>query len=264
MRDARPTRRTGLRAALALAALMIAAAVAVVFVGGSSGSSSADPALPPPPRSALAPKNVPLGPTPAALWAPVLATTAARTGPAEPTVAAEVPARTPEGTTNIVLIVGQTERRAGKLWVEVRVPGTPDDVRGWMPRSALGGYTPVRTRLVVNRERLRATLLRDGRPVFRAAIGVGAPATPTPSGDFYIRNQLHKYRSPFYGPVAFGTTARSANASDWPAGGWVGIHGTDLPELIPGQVSAGCIRMTNRDILRLARSMRVGTPVTIR
>jgi lipoprotein-anchoring transpeptidase ErfK/SrfK len=263
VRGARSTRRTGLRAALALAVLMIAAAVAAVLVGGSSGSSSTDPALPSPPRSALAPKNVPLGPRPAAFWAPVLAPTTARTRPAAGTAVAEVPARTPEGTTNIVLLLGEAERRAGKLWAEVRVPGTPDDVRGWVPRSSLGGYTPVRTRLLVNRERLRATLLRDGRPVFRAAIGIGAPATPTPSGDFYVRNQLHKYRSPFYGPVAFGTSARSASASDWPAGGFVGIHGTDRPDLLPGRVSAGCIRMTNRDILRLARLMRVGTPVTV-
>lgn len=249
---------------MALAGLLIVAAVAVVLVGASSGTTSAEPTLPPSPRSALAPENVPLGPRPAAYWAPVVAATAARSGPAEPAVVAEVPARTPEGTTNIVLILGQAERRAGELWVRVRVPGLPDDVRGWMPRTALGGYTPVHTRLVVNREQLTATLLRDGRRVFRAAVGAGAPATPTPSGNFYVRNQLHKYRSPFYGPVAFGTSARSAEASDWPAGGFVGIHGTDRPDLIPGQVSAGCIRMTNRDILRLARLMPVGTPVSVR
>ena len=148
--------------------------------------------------------------------------------------------------------------------MRVRVPGSLEDVLGWMPRAALGGYTTVHTRLLVDRRRLTATLLRDGRPLFRAAVGIGTPATPTPSGDFYVRSQLHKYRSPFYGPVAFGTSARSATASDWPAGGFVGIHGTDRPDLIPGQVSAGCIRMANRDIVRLARLMRVGTPVTVR
>jgi lipoprotein-anchoring transpeptidase ErfK/SrfK len=260
----RPTRRSRLGAALALAGLLIAAAIAVILVGGSSRPSSADPVLPASPRSALAPVNVPLGSRPAAYWAPVVAAAAARVGPAEPAIAARVPARTPEGTTNIVLVLGQAERRQGELWVRVRVPGWPDDVRGWMPRTALGGYTPVRTRLVVNREQRTATLLRDGRPVFRTEVGVGAPQTPTPSGDFYVRNQLHKYRSPFYGPVAFGTSARSAQASDWPAGGFVGIHGTDRPDLIPGQISAGCIRMTNPDILRLARLMRVGTLVSVR
>ena len=52
--------------------------------------------------------------------------------------------------------------------------------------------------------------------------------------------------------------------TDWPAGGFVGIHGTDRPELIPGRVSHGCIRLRNADILRLGRLMPVGTPITVR
>jgi lipoprotein-anchoring transpeptidase ErfK/SrfK len=260
------TRRTLLRAAVALATLTIAAAVAIALLrsGTSSGPTPPEPALPPSPRSAIAPKNVPLGPTPVAYWAPVVAATAARRAPARGAVVAEVPAHTPEGTTNIVLVLGPTEREAGDLWVRVRIPGAREEVRGWVPRRALGGYTAVRTRLIVDRTRLTATLVRDGRPVLRAPVAVGAASTPTPSGEFYVRNRLHKYRSPFYGPVAFGTSARSAAAIDWPAGGFVGIHGTNRPDLIPGRVSAGCIRMSNRDIVRLARLMRVGTPVSIR
>jgi lipoprotein-anchoring transpeptidase ErfK/SrfK len=69
--------------------------------------------------------------------------------------------------------------------------------------------------------------------------------------------------SPFYGPVAFGTSARSRVLTDWPAGGFIGIHGTDQPEQIPGRISHGCIRMRNTDILRLARLMPIGTPLTI-
>jgi lipoprotein-anchoring transpeptidase ErfK/SrfK len=44
----------------------------------------------------------------------------------------------------------------------------------------------------------------------------------------------------------------------------VGVHGTDRPDLIPGRVSHGCIRLRNRDILELGRLMPVGTPITIR
>jgi lipoprotein-anchoring transpeptidase ErfK/SrfK len=64
--------------------------------------------------------------------------------------------------------------------------------------------------------------------------------------------------------VAFGTTARSAVLTDWPDGGFVGIHGTSEPQLVPGRVSHGCIRLRNEDILRLVGLMPVGTPVTIR
>ena len=65
------------------------------------------------------------------------------------------------------------------------------------------------TRLDIDLRALRATLYRDGRPVFRAPVGAGAAGTPTPRGDFYVRNRLSRYRSPAYGPVAFGTSARS-------------------------------------------------------
>jgi lipoprotein-anchoring transpeptidase ErfK/SrfK len=169
-------------------------------------------------------------------------------------------ARTPEGTTNVVLARRRADRD-GRLWVRVAVPGAT----GWVPRAALGGYGVVRTRLVVDRRRLTATLLRDGRPAFRARVAVGRRAAPTPAGAFYVRDRLTRYaRSPVYGPVAFGTSATSPTLTDWPAGGFVGIHGTDRPDLIPGRVSHGCIRMRNRDIRRLARLMPVGTPVRIR
>jgi lipoprotein-anchoring transpeptidase ErfK/SrfK len=258
------TGRTRLGIALAMAVVLISGAVVAVLAGADSGQTSARPALPPSPSSALAPKNVPLGPRPLAFWAPVLAATAARERPADPTLIAEVPTRTPEGTTNIVLVTGDAARRAGRLWVHVRLPALPEDAHGWVPRSALGGYSPVRTRLLVDRARLRATLFRDGRRVFRARVGIGAPGTTTPGGSFYVRNRLEKYRSPFYGPVAFGTSARSTDVSDWPAGGFVGIHGTNRPDLIPGRISHGCIRLSNPDILRLTRLMPVGTLVTVR
>jgi lipoprotein-anchoring transpeptidase ErfK/SrfK len=133
-----------------------------------------------------------------------------------------------------------------------------------VPRQALGVYGVVHTHLLIDLERLRATLRRDGRPIFRAPIGVGRPEWPTPKGEFYIRDMVTRYRSPFFGPLAFGTSARSSGLTDWPGGGFIGIHGTDEPELLPGRVSHGCIRLRNQDILELGRLMPVGTPVTIR
>jgi lipoprotein-anchoring transpeptidase ErfK/SrfK len=148
--------------------------------------------------------------------------------------------------------------------VRVGLAILPNGSTGWVPRTALGGYNAVRTRLDVDLRRLQATLTRGGRPVLRVPVGVGAPGWETPTGRFYVRNRLSRYRSPAYGPVAFGTSARSPAATDWPAGGFVGIHGTDRPDLVPGRVSHGCIRMRNADIRALARRMPVGTPVVIR
>ena len=182
-------------------------------------------------------------------------------GAAPPFATLEV--RTPEGTTNVVLVVGERMRRDG-WWVRVRLPVLPNGRTGWVPRRALGGYEFVHTHLVVDRKRFRATLYDDGRRIFTAPVGIGKPESPTPSGRFYVRDRLNGFDDPFFGPVAFGTSARSAVLTDWPGGGFVGIHGTNEPKLIPGAISHGCIRLRNSDIIRLGRLMPVGTPLTIR
>ena len=201
---------------------------------------------------------------PPARFVPVRKPVEARALPRSDAAAvAFVTGETAEGTTNIVLVLGEVSRPDG-TWVHVRLPVLPNERTGWVRRTALGGYRFVHTRLVVDRTRFSATLLHDGHPVFRARVGVGRSAWPTPNGEFYIRDKVSDFDDPFFGPVAFGTSARSAVLTDWPGGGFVGIHGTNAPELIPGRISHGCIRMRNHDILRLARLMPVGTPLTIK
>ncbi len=149
-------------------------------------------------------------------------------------------------------------------WVEVRIPGRPNGRTGWVRRAALGPLRVVRTQLVIDRRRLRATLRRAGRVVWSAPVGVGAPRTPTPAGSFYVRERLVvRGRGGAYGPLAFGTSAYSV-LSEWPGGGVVGIHGTNEPGRIPGRPSHGCVRLRNPDILRLGRLLPIGTPVRIR
>ena len=118
--------------------------------------------------------------------------------------------------------------------------------------------------LVVETAHLKIRLIDSGRTVFSAPIGIGARGTPTPHGNFYVIDRLSDLASGGpYGPLAFGTSAKSATLTDWPGGGVVGIHGTNQPNLIPGHPSHGCIRLRNADILRLGRLLPVGTPVTI-
>jgi hypothetical protein len=262
------SRPTLAAAGLGLAAFCAVAALANLMLGGSDGQAvSRRTVLPPPPRPALsvpAPRGLGDG-AHAAVWTSVLRRVSARV---RPTSRARPVARlsrlTPERSANVVLVTGRAVDARGRMWVRARLPVLPNGTTGWVPRKALGAYEAVRTRLVVNRRRLTATLLRDGRRVFRARVGVGQARWPTPRGHFYIRNRLTRYRSPTYGPLAFGTSARSETLTDWPAGGYIGIHGTDRPDLLPGRVSHGCIRMRNRDIVALGRLMGVGTPVTIR
>jgi lipoprotein-anchoring transpeptidase ErfK/SrfK len=223
--------------------------------------------LPAPVRPAFTPRQ-PRGlvsPRFVTLWASVRRTVTARRQPeARAAAVASVPTRTSDGTTNIVLVLGRRRDRARRLWIRVPLATLPNGRTGWVPRSALGGYGTVDTQLVVDLERLTATLLKRGRTILRARVGVGQARWPTPRGRFYVRNRLTRYASPTYGPLAFGTNARSPRLTDWPGGGYVGIHGTDQPLLIPGRISHGCIRMRNADILALGRRMPVGTPITIR
>jgi lipoprotein-anchoring transpeptidase ErfK/SrfK len=196
-------------------------------------------------------------------WAPVKQATQARDRPSPTSpVVVGVSTTTPEGTSNLVVVDGEVTKD-GVSWVHARLAVLPDDRTGWLPRSALGGWSFVDTRAVVDREQLTLTLYRGAKVVFRAPIGVGKPSTPTPAGQFYVRDRLTAYASPEYGPLAFGTSARSQFETDWPAGGFIGIHGTDQPNLIPGHVSHGCIRLRNAAILKLGKLMPVGTPVTI-
>ena len=166
-------------------------------------------------------------------WAPVRSATVAREAPDHAAAAVTtVGTRTPEGTSNLVVVVGHGRVRDHVVWLEVRLATLPADRTGWVPRRALGAYHAVDTELVVDRRRRTAALLRGGREVFRARVGVGRAATPTPAGRFYVRDKLTRFRSPSYGPVAFGTSARSATLTDWPAGGFVGLHGTDQPGVL--------------------------------
>jgi lipoprotein-anchoring transpeptidase ErfK/SrfK len=257
------------RGGRALALLAPAAALALlgaVLLAPDSGSTARGGDLPAPPASALR-VGTPTalgGERNVSLWTTVRRPVTARSAPrAKAAAVARLARTTPEGTANPLLVLGGARDATGRVWVRARLAVLPNGTTGWVPRAALSGYRSLRTRLVVDLERLRATLLRNGRPVWRAPVGIGQAQWPTPRGRFYVRNKLVRYRSAFYGPLAFGTSARSPVLTDWPGGGFVGIHGTNRPELIPGRVSHGCIRMRNPDIERLGRLMPVGTPITI-
>ena len=238
-------RKGGLRAALAL--------MAIVFASFAAAADARQEAAPKP----LSNSNG------VSRYMAVLQPAVARAAPsASARVVARLSTRTPEGTTNVVLALSRVDR-GGQLWIRARLPVLPNNTTGWIRRDSLGGYNTVNTHLVVSISRFTATLYRFGKPVFSARVGVGQSRWPTPTGRFYIRNKLTRYSSPVYGPLAFGTSARSAVLTDWPAGGFVGIHGTNAPGLIPGRISHGCIRLRNADILRLAELMPPGTPLTI-
>jgi L,D-transpeptidase catalytic domain len=198
-------------------------------------------------------------------WAPVAEKTIARSKPTNASRAVTtLDTRTTDSDTqNLVLILRSMQKSAHETWYRVRLPMLPNNTAGWVRSTALGDLYKVNTHLYVDRAHFRATLKRNGKVIFTARVGVGRTIWPTPRGEFYIRSKLTNFNDPFYGPVAFGTSARSNTLTDWPGGGFVGVHGTNEPGILPGRVSHGCIRMRNPDILKLAKLMPVGTPLTI-
>jgi lipoprotein-anchoring transpeptidase ErfK/SrfK len=85
------------------------------------------------------------------------------------------------------------------------------------------------THIVVNRAATRLTLYKNGAVIFQTRVGVGQHQWPTPAGEFYVTEKMTGFHDAAYGPLAMGTSARSAVLTDWPGGGFIGIHGTNAP-----------------------------------
>lgn len=172
--------------------------------------------------------------------------------------------RTPDGTSEVVLLLTERRFANGIRWVKVRLPMRPNNTTGWIPRRVLSEYRTTRQQLVINTNTFWARLYKNGKVVWKARIGVGERKWPTPTGNFFIRSKLIVRSSGGpYGPYAFGLSAYSDKLTDWPGGGMVGVHGTNQPGLIPGRISHGCIRVKNGSIRKLNRRITLGTPVLI-
>jgi hypothetical protein len=214
--------------------------------------------------AALYPRTIKLTDAKIAHWAGVMKRAVVRSKPGlAARIVTTLPTGTTDGTQNDVLVLARVDISPHQSWYRVRLPILPNNKVGYVQPRYLSSLFIVHTHLYVDRGSLTATLKRDGKTVFKTRVGIGKSYWPTPRGEFYIRDKLTNFNNPFYGPVAFGTSARSPTLTDWPGGGYVGVHGTNQPGLIPGHISHGCIRMRNAAILALARLMQVGSPLTI-
>ncbi|MFD0588830.1 L,D-transpeptidase [Paenibacillus sp. GCM10027627] len=99
----------------------------------------------------------------------------------------------------------------------------------------------------------RQLYLLDNNIVVKAyPVGIGKMLTQTPTGEYTIVNKQLNPGGPF-GVFWMGLSRPS-----------YGIHGTNDPSSIGHEVSHGCIRMYNPDVLELQSLVPIGTHVTIR
>ena len=146
----------------------------------------------------------------------------------------------------------------------VQIPKRPNGVTAWV--TARQVYVEkVSTRIVVDLSEKRVTLYKAGTRVLSSTAAIGAPATPTPTGRFYVNQRLipTDKGGPF-GPGALGVSAFSNVLTGWTQGGPIAIHGTNAPWSIGKAVSNGCIRIPNAVLKKLFDQALSGTPVLIR
>jgi L,D-transpeptidase-like protein len=168
-----------------------------------------------------------------------------------------------DGQFQIVLAIRARRGSDGRWWYELSLPGRPNGQRGWV-RGDLLDLHGVRNRIVVDlsARMIEVRRIEDARVLLRSAVAVGKPGAETPTGrNFYVQGR-YTPDDPFFGPIVLETSAYS-RISDWPGGGLAGIHGTDRPNLLGKAVSHGCVRVSNRVDVQLARLAPIGTPIDL-
>ena len=167
---------------------------------------------------------------------------------------------TDDGTLLSFLVRSLHRRRA-----LVYLPTRPNGSSGWILRSQVRVYRDA-YRVKIDLRAHRLAVWRDGAAVLRAPVGVGRAVTPTPAGTYYVVSRIRPYDpGSVYGAFAFGLSAHSNVYARFGFGGdgRIGLHGTNDPSGVGHDVSHGCIRMTNRAIVRLSQLLPLGTPVAI-
>jgi lipoprotein-anchoring transpeptidase ErfK/SrfK len=155
------------------------------------------------------------------------------------------------------------DRTCTPTWYLVQLPVRPNGITGWV-RARQVDLATVRTRIVVDLSARRVTLFRNGRRVLSTPAAIGSPATPTPTGRYYVNQRLIPTdQSGPFGPGAVGISAFSNVLTGWTQGGPIAIHGTDAPWSIGKAVSNGCIRLPNATLRRVFARAIAGTPVII-
>lgn len=108
--------------------------------------------------------------------------------------------------------------------------------------------------LVIDPASRQISVYTGGQLTKTYPVAVGKPLTPTPAGDYKVVNKVINPGG------ILGTRWMGLNIP----GGNYGIHGTSNPSSIGNKVSAGCIRMHNKNVEELFPQVPVGTPVHIK
>jgi lipoprotein-anchoring transpeptidase ErfK/SrfK len=150
-------------------------------------------------------------------------------------------------------------------WVEVMLPIRPNGATGWARADELSFYV-ADSRIVIDLDERRLSYVVDGNEVLSTEVGIGSDHNQTPVGEFFVTDlvTVTAANSP-WGPHALGLSARSDTITEFNGGdGIIGIHGTNNPSSIGGNISLGCVRLPNEVITELYAMVPLGTRVEVR
>jgi lipoprotein-anchoring transpeptidase ErfK/SrfK len=149
-------------------------------------------------------------------------------------------------------------------WYEILLPLRPNGSTGWVrAKDVRISQNPFSIKVELGAHRIT---VNDGATVLlQEPIAIGKAATPTPPGTYYLRVLLQAPNpNTVYGPYAYPLSGHSEVLTSFNGGdGELGIHGNNDASVLGQSVTAGCIRMSNDGITRLASILPLGTPVEI-
>ncbi len=158
----------------------------------------------------------------------------------------------------VFLVVGATED-----YIEVSLPIRPNGSTGWVSRDDVE-LSVVTHRAEVDLSDDSLTVWDGDEIIVQTKAATGKPETPTPVGEFFIRDVIESNPNGAYGSFILGLSGFSETLDSFagkePA---IAIHGTNSPDLIGQEVSNGCVRIPNELVEILAGTVPLGTPVTV-
>jgi lipoprotein-anchoring transpeptidase ErfK/SrfK len=149
-------------------------------------------------------------------------------------------------------------------WVKVLLPVRPNGSTGWVRTSDVT-LSPNPFHIKVELGAHRITVTNADNVIYTGTTAVGAKATPTPTGEYYLRVLIRAIDpNTVYGPYAYGLSSHS-DALETFAGGdaEIGIHGNNDASVLGQNVTHGCIRIDNAAITALSKQLPLGTPVDV-
>jgi lipoprotein-anchoring transpeptidase ErfK/SrfK len=162
-----------------------------------------------------------------------------------------------------LMLVDETREIGGRIWYKVSLAVQPNGSQGWVPEGKLAFFTTA-AKITIDLSKRELSVRVKGKLIDTYPVAVGRPGLSTPTGDFFVNQKL---RPPTpdgaYGVLAIGISAFQPKLPDWDQGGAVAIHGTNEPWLVGKAISHGCVRMRNKDILKVDEYVPAGSPVHI-